>query len=553
MDELLNDTENYAMLQSDPTQSLEAKNNRLINTLHNKLHQYITSEQAKQLKTYTAIPPRIFGKMKIHKPDRKMRPVVSTINAPCYKLARFLSKILRDAFQSKYALKNSGQLVKQIIQKTIPDNFQIVSFDVENCFTNISTDLALRIIERDFDGHISKQTNIPKKQFMNLLRFCLIDCNYFSYKNKIITMKRGLFMGSSLAPILVERVLDDAIDTMMGKLDFEPLFWYSYVDDHVTAIPTNKIAMVLDALHSYDPNLKFTYETEVDRKLDYLDISLNRLADGKVITNWYHKPIASNRLLNFYSNHPMRMKINIVKSFVRKIFRVSHKTFWKENLKRIHNILGKNNYPKTMIDKIICTVQRTRRNYNHTSYAFMSFDQTATLESTKIQERKKYSSLVYVPNLSDTITRSCKHFIPDVQLAMRPQNKNSNMFSNLKSEIPKENKSSVVYKIDCEDCEATYIGETIQKLGTRKRQHMNDTKKQSNSNNLSALAKHAIKNKHNFKFDEMKILVNERNKTKLQIHEVNQIIKFERNACNDKTDKKDYSNTYYNLIKMGFE
>lgn len=57
-------------------------------------------------------------------------------------------------------------------------------------------------------------------------------------------------------------------------------------------------------------------------------------------------------------------------------------------------------------------------------------------------------------------------------------------------------------------------------------------------------------NKHSFKFDEAKILVNERNKTKLQIHEVNQIIKFESNACNDKTDKKDYTNTYFNLIKM---
>ena len=82
---------------------------------------------------------------------------------------------------------------------------------------------------------------------------------------------------------------------------------------------------------------------------------------------------------------------------------------------------------------------------------------------------------------------------------------------------------------------------------------MNDSTKQLGSKNLSALAKHAIENKHQFKFDEMKILVNERNKTKLQIHEVNQIIKFEQNVCNDKSDKKDYSNTYYNLIKMGFE
>lgn len=70
MDSLLSDTDNFVELQSDPTASLEAKNNRLIRTLHNKSHTHITPEQAKHLKTYTSIPPRIFGQMKIHKPDQ---------------------------------------------------------------------------------------------------------------------------------------------------------------------------------------------------------------------------------------------------------------------------------------------------------------------------------------------------------------------------------------------------------------------------------------------------------------------------------------------------
>lgn len=216
--------------------------------------------------------------------------------------------------------------------------------------------------------------------------------------------------------------------------------------------------------------------------------------------------------------------------------------------------MGKNNYPRETIEKVICAVRRTRRNHDHTSYAFMSFDQTAVVESTIAQDQiKHFSSMVYVPNLSENISRSCKYFVPNVQLAMRPYNKNGNMFTNMKSKIAKEDKSGVVYKIDCSDCPATYIGETIQKLGARKCQHINDSKKQPSSKNLSALAKHAIDNQHGFNFNDVKILVNERNKTKLQIHEVNHIIKFEQNACNDKSDKKDYSNTYYNLIKMGFE
>lgn len=50
-----------------------------------------------------------------------------------------------------------------------------------------------------------------------------------------------------------------------------------------------------------------------------------------------------------------------------------------------------------------------------------------------------------------------------------------------------------------------------------------------------------------FQFDGVKILVN---KTKLQIEKVNQIIRFEKTSCNDKNNKMDFSNNYFNLIKM---
>ena len=430
------------------------------------------------------------------------------------------------------------------------DNYRLISFDVENCFTNISTELAIRIVERDFDEFVKNNTNIPKTQFINLLKFCLVDCNYFAYEDKFIAMKSGLFMGSSLAPILVERVLDTIIDETLQKLDFTPAVWCSYVDDHITAIPENKIQHVLDALHEFDPSIKFTYEVEQNARLDYLDLSVWRRENGKLITNWYHKPIASNRLLNFYSNHPKRMKFNVAKSFIRKIFRVSHKEFWSENLQRIRDVLFKNNYPENVITKLIGQVRKRKPTDASESYAFLS--KTRIDETTQINDEtitiSQYSSLAYVPGLSETIDKSCKQFVPTLKLAMRPYRKNASMFANLKSRINPDDKSGLVYKLDCANCSAIYIGETIQKFGVRKSQHCCDCNKPLTKFS-SALAKHAKNNDHGFKFDEGKILKRERNKTKLQIHEVNQIIKFESNACNEKTDKKDYTNTYVNLIK----
>ena len=117
-------------------------------------------------------------------------------------------------------------------------------------------------------------------------------------------------------------------------------------------------------------------------------------------------------------------------------------------------------------------------------------------------------------NLSEQVKRSCQHYVPELKVAMKPHQQNSLMFTNLKHKIPKTDKSGVVYKIDCKDCSATYIGETIQKLGERVKQHQQDCNKSINSN-ISALAKHSLSQQHNFNFDDVKILINERNKTKI--------------------------------------
>lgn len=76
-----------------------------------------------------------------------------------------------------------------------------------------------------------------------------------------------------------------------------------------------------------------------------------------------------------------------------------------------------------------------------------------------------------MPNLSETLVRSCKYFVPDLKLAMRPHQTNTCLFTQLKTKIPKEEQSGVVYKIYCKDFPATYVGETIQKVCTRFHQH----------------------------------------------------------------------------------
>jgi hypothetical protein len=46
-------------------------------------------------------------------------------------------------------------------------------------------------------------------------------------------------------------------------------------------------------------------ELEDEGKLPYLDVELIGQEDGRILTKWYSKPMASNRMLNFKSKNPL--------------------------------------------------------------------------------------------------------------------------------------------------------------------------------------------------------------------------------------------------------
>ena len=60
-------------------------------------------------------------------------------------------------------------------------------------------------------------------------------------------------------------------------------------------IPTDKIQEFVDIFNSIEDSLKFTSEIEVDRILNYLDLSIIKSKNGNICTNWYkNKPFQVN-------------------------------------------------------------------------------------------------------------------------------------------------------------------------------------------------------------------------------------------------------------------
>ena len=73
----------------------------------------------------------------------------------------------------------------------------------------------------------------------------------------------------------------------------------------------------------------------------------------------------------------------------------------------------------------------------------------------------------------------------------------------LKDKIPIKEKTDVVYKIHCNDCDRKYIGETGRNLTTRLSEHQRDIR---NSKEQSQVFQHVRDNDHNFNFSEPEII-----------------------------------------------
>ena len=75
-----------------------------------------------------------------------------------------------------------------------------------------------------------------------------------------------------------------------------------------------------------------------------------------------------------------------------------------------------------------------------------------------------------------------------------------------------------IYKICCNDCNATNIGQTCRKLKIRISEHKNHTHK--NTSTLSVIPKHKLQYDYDFNWEEVAILNTERNYNKRLISEI---------------------------------
>jgi len=114
-----------------------------------------------------------------------------------------------------------------------------------------------------------------------------------------------------------------------------------------------------------------------------------------------------------------------------------------------------------------------------------------------------------------------------------------------KDKIKKEDHSNVVYKINCQDCNYSYVGQTKRKLKTRLKKHIKDFNKPTTS--LSVISYYKLGSDHTIDWENPCILDAERFYYKRMVSEVIHIKRQEK-GLNKQSDTERFPKIYLPLI-----
>jgi len=448
MEELLKDNNTYKIVKKNPIVNIEKKLNSVIKKWFQL--EFISKQSYFYMHLTDSILPKAYGLPKIHKENYPFRIIVSLINTALYPLASFLHKIIHTSLPPNHKLvKNSFEMYSSLSGKPIQDTNILISLDVISLFINIPQDLAIVSVVKRWTS-ISKNTSIPMDDFISAVKFVLTS-TYFTFNNVIYRQIFGTPMDSPLSPVIADVVLQDLEEKALYNININLPFYYRYVDNIIMAAPIEHTPNIQKVFNSFDNRIQFTIEHENNRSLSFLDLRLE-MRDNKIKIDWFHKKTFSGRFLSYYSNHPICQKIGTIYNLIDRAFLLSHPDFQQKNIELCVKLLLDNGCPlKLIFEKINKRLKKLITTNHNKILANKNIDTTD-------KDQKKFFIISYIHNISEITAALINK--SSFTVGYRCLNKIDNIIKVHKDQTEHNYKSNIVYKIHCQNCEASYVGQT---------------------------------------------------------------------------------------------
>ncbi|BHF84549.1 hypothetical protein SprV_0902770000 [Sparganum proliferum] len=210
---LLKDESTYEPLDADPTKSQNSCIEKTLKRLTGK--KLISGDLAKSLKEDEPTIAKIYGLPKVHKIGIPLRPIVSLIGAPNYKISKWLFHHLHPLTKdSENSIEDSNEFLDKLKGVSVATDEIMVSFDVVSLFTSIPLDLARHCTEELLQTYT---TDVPADALLQLLDVCLKT--NFSFAKQCYRQLKGAPMGSPISGFLAEAIMQKLESIALPKIN----------------------------------------------------------------------------------------------------------------------------------------------------------------------------------------------------------------------------------------------------------------------------------------------------------------------------------------------
>ena len=538
----------FEKLDDDPTKSFQRQVQETLLSMKKKF----SKKLYKKLYPSSSRPGLYYGLAKVHKLKGSndvnrlpMRPVISNIGTATYELSKHLADLLKPLTKSQYSIDSTKDFVNKIRQKRIPQDFELVSFDVVSLFTSVPLDFTIKLILDKIYKDKLIETKLKRDEMKQLLETCTKEM-HFSYNGTIYRQIDGVSMGSPLGPVIANIFMVELEKTLVPQLEENVRLWYRYVDDTFTMIRKGCVEAVLDRLNGFHPSIKFTFEKESNDSIAFLDVKVIKKIDGSFDTDVHRKPTDTNVYVSWEAFAPRAWKTGTLKGLVRRALTIcSTEEFQTKEISFLKKVFGEQNgFPSRIIHDCIHSVKRKIEEENsphedenvvmHLQQSQQIHNPPESTENMSVvtqvqqsqqshnspqstenpsgnQENENPSNNVVKPIIclpykgkeGDKIISQFRNAMmkalpPNIKPRFAYQGTKIGTFFKTKDPVPIEHQSDCVYAYKPNGA-TKYIGETKVRFGTRQYEHGNTDKK-------SAIYKYKQQNRIEVAMDDFEII-----------------------------------------------
>ena len=184
-----------------------------------------------------------------------------------------------------------------------------------------------------------------------------------------------------------------------------------------------------------------------------LDVNVKRASNGQLSFSVYRKPTHTDHYLQFSSHQPLEHKLGVFRT-------LQHRA--KHHITNIEDLEEENKHIKKVL-----TIA---------GYPAWTWDNPAARKRKDPPSRTQgptsphgHVTLPYIQGTSEALARKMKK--AGLMVHSRPHTKLRELLVKPKDKSEDMEKSDVVYKIECKECSANYVGETGRLLKSRIKEH----------------------------------------------------------------------------------